>query len=46
MKASRGQFGNFSFGDDSGAAATQAGAEGSGAAFGDAAGEDDDDLYS
>ncbi|CDO95594.1 unnamed protein product [Kluyveromyces dobzhanskii CBS 2104] len=46
MKASRGQFGNFSFGDDSGAAPNQAGADGSGATFGDAAGEEDDDLYS
>lgn len=46
MKASRGQFGNFSFDDASGAAPTQTGTEGSGAAFGEAAGEDDDDLYS
>lgn len=46
MKASRGQFGNFSFDGASGAAPAQTGAEGSGAAFGDAAGEDDDDLYS
>lgn len=46
MKASRGQFGNFSFDDASGAAPAQTGTEGSGAAFGEAAGEDDDDLYS
>ncbi|SCU92561.1 LAMI_0E11034g1_1 [Lachancea mirantina] len=43
MKASRGQFGNFSF-DDNAAEAASGSGNGSGAAFGDA-GDDDDELY-
>ncbi|AAS53529.2 AFR158Wp [Eremothecium gossypii ATCC 10895] len=50
MKASRGQFGNFSFGSearsDSGAGAAPAGTESSGAAAFNNAADEDDDLYS